>query len=136
MRLINQLKRHEGVERKPYVDTVGKLTIGVGRNLDDVGLSDDEIEYLLSNDIKVASLELHMALPFTKLMDGVRHDALVNMVFNMGISRFKDFKKTIAYLERADYERASTEMMDSKWARQVGNRAKELSEQVRTGREI
>jgi len=131
--LVEQLKRHEGVRLKPYTDTVGKLTIGIGRNLDDVGISTDEAELMLKHDIEVAAKELHNALPFTRMMDGVRHDALVNMVFNMGISRFLKFKRTIKYLEDAEYDMAATEMLDSKWERQVGIRAIELSEQIRSG---
>ena len=133
MSLIEQLKRHEGVKLKPYIDTVGKLTIGIGRNLDDVGISMIEAEFMLKHDIQAAEFELHHALPFARVMDGVRHDALVNMVFNMGINRFLKFKKTIAYLENAQYDEAATEMLDSKWANQVGYRAIELSEQIRTG---
>ena len=136
MSLINQLKRHEGLRLKPYRCTAGKLTIGIGRNLDDVGISEEEAEYLLRHDIEVATDELHGALPFTRLMDGARHDVLVNMVFNMGIARFLKFDRTIMYLEAANYAMASTEMLDSAWARQVGDRALELSNQMLTGNEV
>ena len=135
MSLVNQLKRHEGLRLHPYRCTAGKLTIGVGRNLDDVGLSEEEAEYLLMNDIKVATDELYEALPFVKNMDEIRRNVLINMVFNLGISRFKKFRRTIMYLEAGNYAMASTEMLDSSWAKQVGDRALELSNQMLTGQE-
>jgi len=130
--LIEQLMRHEGYRQFPYKDTVGKLTIGVGRNLDDVGISEDEAAYLLDNDITVARHELLFAFPAFSQMQPVRQDALINMVFNMGITRFKGFKNMIAALVEQNYQLAADEMLDSKWARQVGSRADELAYQMRT----
>lgn len=133
MSLISQLKRHEGYRQHPYQCTANKTTIAIGRNLDDVGISEQEAEYLLANDIKKAADALYRAFPFTRLMDAVRRDVLINMVFNMGIGGLKEFKQTMRYVELANYGPASVEMLDSAWARQVGNRALELSAQMRTG---
>ena len=130
--LVQQLMRHEGFRQFPYKDTVGKLTIGVGRNLDDVGISEDEAAHLLENDILVARNELLFAFPAFSQMQPVRQDALTNMVFNMGITRFKGFKNMIAALVEQNYQLAADEMLDSKWARQVGSRADELAYQMRT----
>ena len=130
--LVQQLMRHEGYRQYPYTDTVGKLTIGVGRNLDDVGISEDEATHLLENDILVARNELLFAFPAFSQMQPVRQDALINMVFNMGITRFKGFKNMISALVAQNYPLAADEMLDSKWARQVGSRADELAYQMRT----
>jgi len=132
-KLAEQLTRHEGLRLKPYKDTVGKTTIGVGRNLDDVGITKDEALMLLKRDMQIARDELLFAFPAFNSMSDARLDVLVNMVFNMGITRFKKFKNTIAALVEHDYSLAADEMLDSRWARQVKGRAIELSEQMRTG---
>ena len=133
MNLIEQLKEHEGFRSKPYLCTAGKLTIGYGRNLDDVGISKDEAEELLMNDIRAATQELVRAYPFVDELDSVRFNCLVNMCFNLGISRLSKFKKMWAAIEAKQYRRASEEMLDSKWAKQVGVRAEELAYQMLTG---
>lgn len=132
-RLKAQLRVHEGIRYKPYKDTVGKLTIGVGRNLDDKGISESEAAILLDNDIREATI-MAATLPCFRSLDGTRQAVLVNMVFNMGIYRVKRFRKMLAALDLGDFHEASQEMLDSKWADQVGSRAVELSEQMRTGR--
>lgn len=146
-KLLEQLKQHEGTAKEgkrhvPYRCSEGKLTIGFGRNLDANGIRDSEAELMLRNDIAEASEQLMQALPFTRTMDHVRRDVLINMVFNMGKHeegrkkgklKILDFKGTLAYIKSGDYENASIEMLDSVWARQVGYRAKDLSEQMRTG---
>lgn len=131
-KIVEQLKRHEGFRSKPYLDTVGKSTVGYGRNLDDIGISKDEGEQLLINDLVVAQEELENNFVFYFGLSSVRRAVLQNMVFNMGISRLKGFKKTIAYIAAGHYELAADEMLDSKWARQVGSRAVELSDQMRS----
>lgn len=130
--LVEMLRRHEGVRHKPYRDSVGKLTIGVGRNLDDVGLSDDEIDYLLQNDIRRAREDARQ-LPYFFELNGVRRMVIVNMVFNMGLPTVEQFQAMGAALKRGDYGTAADEMLDSKWARQVGSRADELAEIMRWG---
>lgn len=131
--LTEQLKRHEGIRNKPYKDTVGKLTIGIGRNLDDVGLSGDEIEYLLQNDIKRAIEDAKKAVKTFDSLTLSRQAVVANMVFNLGLSRFLGFKNTIAAIERGDYKKASEGMLASLWAKQVGKRATELAKLMEEG---
>lgn len=132
-KLIEQLKRHEGVELKPYQDTVGKWTIGVGRNLDDIGISEQEAEMLLMNDIKEAERQLITLMPWTKELDEVRFSALLNFVFNVGIGTALKFVNAMGQLKLGNYDMAANEMLKSKWAIQVGQRAIDVSEQIRTG---
>ena len=131
-KLKELLIRHEGLVKKPYKDTVGKLTIGVGRNLDDVGITKDEALYLLDNDIDRVEDELKKFDWFNEL-DEVRQVAIIDMCFNLGLSRFLQFKKTIEALKDKDWGKAAEEMLNSKWAKQVGNRAVELSEMIKKG---
>lgn len=130
--LLEQLQRHEGLRLKPYRDTEGKLTVGYGRNLDDCGISEDEAGFMLDNDIDevVADLE---RMPLYLRLDPIRKVVLANMCFNLGLTRFLEFRRMLAALADEDWERAAAEMMDSKWARQVGSRAVELSELMRRG---
>lgn len=130
--LISQLERHEGLRLKPYRDTVGKLTIGFGRNLEDVGISRGEAVAMLDNDIDQVVAELER-MPLFLSLDPVRRVVLANMCFNLGLTRLLGFKKMLTALGDRDYEEAARQMMDSKWARQVGVRAVELSEIMRTG---
>ena len=116
----------------PYEDSVGKLSIGVGRNLDDKGLREDEIDLLLKNDIKEA-LEECAKLDYFKGLDSVRQLVVADMVFNMGLPRFLGFVRTNEAIKKGDYVRASTEMYDSKWRRQTKRRAKVLIKAMRTG---
>jgi lysozyme len=133
VRLAEQLDRHEGRRQKPYKDTVGKLTIGVGRNLDDVGLFDDEIDRMLANDIERAVRGLVSRYPsWFPSLDPVRQAVLVNMAF-MGLSRLAGFTKMLTAVARHDFETAAIEMLQSKWADQVGDRALELAQMMRTG---
>jgi lysozyme len=132
--LLEQLKKHEGFRSKPYYCTAGKLTIGYGRNLDDVGITKDEAEELLLNDVREAANDLIRNYPFTDNLDTVRFECLVNMCFNLGISRLSQFKKMWAAIEEKNFRKASEEMLDSKWAKQVGDRAHELSYQMLTGK--
>ena len=132
-RLIEQLRLHEGVEHKPYVDTVGKTTIGVGRNLDDVGLTDDEIDYLLDNDIHTVMSELDIWWGGWRELDEVRQRVLADMMFNMGRPTLNKFENFRAALVDGNYEQASVEMLDSRWAEQVGQRAQRLAGMMATG---
>jgi len=132
-RLIAQLKVHEGVRSKVYLDTEGIETIGVGRNLRDRGLSDDEIEFLLANDIRDFQEEVDRTFGWWSDLDDVRQRVIVDMAFNMGLGSLSKFKNTLGHIEAGRYEEASVEMLDSKWARQVGNRAQCLSNMMKTG---
>ena len=133
MTLVEQLIRDEGLYLHPYTDTVGKLTIGVGRNLTDVGISRAEATTLLIGDIQNATDHLAQYLPWTIALDEARHAALVNMCFNMGIVGLCGFKKFLAALEAEDFAGAAKEMLDSQWANQVGARALRLAVQIENG---
>ncbi len=117
----------------PYEDSVGKLTIGIGRNLDDRGLSDDEIDMLCNNDIKIV-VDHAQTLPYWETLDSVRQLIVADMIFNMGPNRFSGFVKTNAAIARGDYNTAADEMVDSKWYRQTKRRAHKLVEAMRTGK--
>lgn len=132
-KLENMLIRHEGLKLKPYRCTAGKLTIGIGRNLDDNGITEAEARMMLTYDIEVARSKLLKYEWFTNLNEP-RRDAVINMVFNLGMPRFLGFKRTIGYLKLEDYENAAIEMMNSKWADQVGDRAIELAAIILTGK--
>lgn len=127
-----QLVRDEGMRLKPYKDSVGKLTIGVGRNLDDNGISDAEAQHLLRNDVNQAMREC-MGIPCFSHLNAPRQAVLVNMCFNIGLSRLMGFKKMLAALDAKNYQEAGVQMMDSKWAKQVGIRAVRLYEQMLKG---
>lgn len=124
--LINQLIRHEGLRLKPYRCTAGKLSLGIGRNIDDNGITEAEAIMLLMNDIDRCKWELATALPWASRLDKLRYNVLINMCFNMGISRLLSFKKMLKALKEGNYDIASLEGMDSRWAKQVGKRADEL----------
>jgi lysozyme len=130
--LVAQLVRHEGLRLKPYVDTVGKVTIGVGRNLTDVGLSDAEAMQLLDHDIDAAITDLTTFAWFPGL-DPIRQRAVVDFRFNVGGGTFRLFPKFIHAMAIADYAAAATELLTSKWATQVGIRAKEIAGLLATG---
>lgn len=130
--LRQQLIRHEGLKKRPYVDTAGKLTVGIGRNLTDRGLSEAECLYLCDNDIDAAVRALTTYAWFADL-DPVRQAVLVNMMFNLGALRFTGFRRLIDAGEHHQYSLAADEMLDSVWAQQVGDRAVELAAQMRTG---
>lgn len=131
--LENQLITHEGLELKPYQCTADKLTIGVGRNIEDRGITEDEARYLLKNDIKIVEDELLSKKPMVAELDAVRQRVLVDMGFNLGIPTLLKFQNMWLAIEQGDFIQASVEMMDSRWARQVGQRAHRLSEAMRIG---
>lgn len=131
-RLREMLIRHEGYSNKPYADTEGKITIGIGRNLADKGLSTEEVIYLFENDIHEVVTQASEFVWFEDL--GIpRQDVVISMIFNMGINRFKGFHKMIAAIEAKDFVTAAAEMLLSKWAQQVKGRALELSKIMETG---
>ncbi|MBF0444833.1 MAG: lysozyme [Magnetococcales bacterium] len=131
--LIAQLKKHEGVRLKPYKCSAGKLTIGVGRNIEDIGITDAESDFFLANDINRVISELRGVFASFDEMDDVRKSVLVDMCFNLGISRFLKFKNMLSAVRVSDWQTASEEMLDSKWAKQVGVRATRLSQMMLTG---
>lgn len=126
------LIRDEGIRLKPYTDSVGKLTIGIGRNLDDRGISLLEAKQLLENDIAAVVEELDNRLGWWKGLSEPRQRALANMAFNMGVPRLLGFEKMLRALEAGDGEKAALEALDSRWARQVGDRAQRIAELLRS----
>lgn len=133
MDLRSQLIRDEGVRLTPYRDTEGLLTIGIGRNLDQVGISKAEADYLLDNDVARAKIALNQAFPFTANLDEARRAVFINMTFNMGIHRLKGFVNTMAAAERQDWPAVAAGIRASKYAQQVGARAERLAKQIVTG---
>lgn len=131
--LEDQLIDHEGLELKPYQCTADKLTIGVGRNIEDRGITEDEARYLLKNDIKIVEDELLEKKPVVVGLDAVRQRVLVDMGFNLGIPTLLKFQNMWAAIEEEDFERAADEAMDSRWAKQVGRRAERLCQAMATG---
>ena len=138
-KLLETLKRHEGVKHHAYRDSLGVLTIGCGRNISDsrrhrgLGLSDAEIDYMLQNDIERTIKELSSEYPwFNDLEEGARRDAIINMHFNLGRLRFATFKRAIAHMEKANHKEAATEFLHSKWAKQVKGRALEVTDMILT----
>ena len=130
------LLKEEGLVLKPYVDTAGKITIGVGRNLSDVGISRDEALYLFENDFKKAleraeNICRDFDIDFSSLPDNVKI-VLVDMAFNMG-NRLKYFRKMFDAIGRQNYKKAKSEMLNSLWAKQTKSRAKELASLMENG---
>jgi lysozyme len=148
--IAEDLIRDEGLVLHRYICPTGYPTIGVGRNLDSPGISEAEAEVigtqnpekiteqqaqlLLKNDISRVEDELLLGFPWSRSLNKARYMAIVNMVFQLGITRFRRFRKTIAHLEAGRWEEAADEMLDSLWARQTPARAGRQSERIRTGR--
>jgi lysozyme len=135
--MIAELRRDEGVVDHAYQDSLGLWTIGVGRLIDKRKggkLSPDEIDYLLANDIKRFEGELDDKLPWWRDLDEVRQRVILNMAFNLGTEGLLSFRNTLAAVKAKDWERAAVGMAASKWASQVGNRAKRLVAMMRTGK--
>jgi lysozyme len=153
-RLTKQLRIDEGVSYKVYRCPAGFDTVGVGRNLEALGLTDQElkylgmesmdeiyetelsdadVEYLLSNDIDRVVDEINDNFEWFAGLNDVRKEVVVNMVFNLGLPRFKQFKKMIAAIKDGDFDRASREGMDSRWYTQVGDRGPRLMVALLTG---
>lgn len=126
-KLKDQLILHEGLELKSYQCSAGFITLGVGRNVEELGITEDEARYLLDNDILRVTKELDSNLPWWRDLSEVRQRVLVDMVFNLGISRFLNFKNAINAMQEEDWEEAAAQMLDSKWADQVGKRADRLA---------
>lgn len=133
MTLKELLIKHEGLRLKPYRCTAGKLTIGVGRNLDDKGITEAEAMVMLDNDIRAITRALSETFSWFIFLDNVRKAVVVSMVFNLGLGGFLKFKNTIAAIRDKDWNKAADNMLQSKWAEQVGQRAFELAEMMRYG---
>lgn len=133
--LIDMLKRHEGFRTFPYKDTAGILTIGYGRNLEQCGISEKEAEYMLRNDIDRAVEDVKSLIgdEAYEFLGSTRQAVLVNMCFNLGKPRLAKFKKMFAAIRNHNYELAAAEMLNSRWAEQVGMRAEELANYMDKG---
>lgn len=134
-----QLRLHEDERAKPYNDVsgkthrslIGKLTVGIGRNLEDKGLSPKEIEFLLDNDIDEVLGDLNRTFPWFANLSSNRQHVLMDMCFNLGLPRLLEFKNTLMFMSEGKYEAAAGNMLASKWADQVGNRAKRLAHMMK-----
>lgn len=137
MNLIELIKRDEGFSGVPYKCTAGKTTIGYGRNLEANPMTPAEAEILLTNDINHVRYSLRDRLGLDCKLDvnkiQPREAVLINMAFQMGITGLMKFRKTLEQYALQNWDNCANEMLDSKWAQQTPNRAKRLSEQMRTG---
>ena len=152
--LMQKLVAHEGMRLDVYKDTLGINTIGIGRNLDDRGITKDELDwmdypsieyvysdgiteadaiYLAQNDVQIVEEELLRAHPRVDRLDAVRQLVLVDMAFNLGVPRLCKFKKMWAAVEAEDFPTAAKEMLDSRWANQVKSRATKLAHAMHHG---
>lgn len=152
--LLNILVSHEGLRLEVYQDTLGVNTIGVGRNLDDRGITQDELDwmdypsidcvyfygiseadamYLAQNDVQIVEEELLAAHPCVEDLDAVRQLVLVDMAFNMGVPRLCKFKKMWNAIHEQKYDIVAKEMLDSRWANQVKSRSVKLANAMHNG---
>ena len=151
---IQKLITHEGLRLQVYQDTLGIDTIGIGRNLEDRGITKEELDwmdipnmaivhtegiteadamYLAQNDIEIVEEELIRAHKCVEDLDAVRQLILMDMAFNMGVPRLCKFKKMWNAIHEGNYAAASAEMLDSRWAKQVKGRATKLSDAMKSG---
>ena len=151
--LVKMVALHEGIVLNVYQDHLGINTVGIGRNLDDRGITDGELlfmnktiddvyddglteeeaYYLCMNDIAIVEKELLDSKPIVNQLNDVRQMVLVDMAFNMGVPRLRLFKNMWMAIEKVNYPLACEEMIDSRWASQVGNRAMKLSLAMKNG---
>ncbi|MBP9872149.1 MAG: glycoside hydrolase family protein [Nitrosomonas sp.] len=132
-KLVNQITRHEKYKQFPYRCSRGKLTAGIGRNLEANGITLDEAQYMLGNDIRHAVHDCEKMFPNFYELDVVRQCVLINMMFNMGEGKFGLFKRFRAAILKKDFKSAAREMQDSAWFQQVGSRSVELTKQLDSG---
>lgn len=127
------IKQHEGLRLKPYKDTLGFITVGYGRCLDKKPLTIAEAEHLFQNDLTDCVKECKQNFKFFDKLNPARRAVIVDMCFNLGINKLKDFKNTLKYIEQGQYTEAADNMLKSLWAQQVKDRAITLSNMMRTG---
>lgn len=136
LELIKELRRDEGVVDHAYQDSLGYWTIGVGRLIDKRKggkLTDEEIDYLLMNDVKECVADLDKNLPWWRSLSDARRRVFVNMRFNLGMAGLLGFKNTLKFIETGEYKRAADNMLLSKWAKQVSQRANRLAKMMEQG---
>ena len=126
--ILARLIDEEGLKLKAYVDTVGKVTIGIGCNLTDVGITKDEAIYLCNNRIDNAINDIRRNLDYFDTLPGNVQMVLVDLTYNMGIGTLLTFHNTLNYIKMGDYKTASENLLMSTWAKQVGVRAIKLAD--------
>jgi lysozyme len=131
--LQKQLVGFEGLARKPYTDTEGKLTIGIGHNLTDKGLTERQIYSIFGDDVDEVRAGLNRDVSWWMQLSEPRQRVLADMAFNMGTSGLLGFPKMLAAAQRGDFQTAAAEMRNSLWARQVGHRAEVLAGMMERG---
>lgn len=127
------IKKHEGFRSKPYICTAGKMTIGYGRNIEDIGISEQEATFLIKNDINRSIIELEFIFSDFNTFSENRQNALIDMIFNLGSNRFNSFKKMIKAINKNDWNEASIQAENSKWHNQVKNRALTIERLLKHG---
>lgn len=130
-----QLILHEGLKTTIYKCPAGKLTIGVGRNLEDRGITREEALFLLQNDIEDITNKLNKRYSWFGSLDYVRQKVLIDMAFNIGLGGLAQFKNMLHAISSGDYQKAAKEMEDSSWYKQVGDRSKRLVKMMQAGRD-
>lgn len=131
--VMEALKKEEGFRAKVYKCIAGKNTIGFGRNLDDKGITYEEAEYLLKNDIKMVDTWLNGNVPIYATLTPERQFVLIDMCFNLGFVGLLKFRKMFEAIKAGEFAKAAAEMLNSKWAVQVGPRARKLARIMETG---
>lgn len=132
MNTKERIRQHEGIRYTPYRDSRGLLTVGIGRCIDRVPFSRDEVELMFQNDY-MRALGGAMTLPVYDTLNEARQGVLVEMVFQLGLSGAKGFKRFLAAIERGDWQAAHHEMLDSNWHKQTPARAERLAHIFLTG---
>lgn len=132
-RFRDQLELHEGLRLKPYMDTTAHITIGIGRNLTDQGITKDEAYALLARDVGTVTMKCQAAFPWWSDLDDVRQRVIADMCFNLGLAGLQRFVRMLEAVEKRRYSDAAKAMLRSKWATQVGTRAQRLSRMMATG---
>jgi len=132
--LVDQLKRDEGYRSDVYRDTEGLLTIGYGHCLDRKGISLRVAELMLEDDISDAKTALMGMWPWMRDLSPARLGAFVNLVFNMGAGGLSSFKNALKAAKEGRWDDCASDILDSKYARQVGARAKRVAQQLREDR--
>jgi lysozyme len=135
-KLRQELLRDEGFIPHAYKDSEGYLTIGIGRLIDkriNGGISKSEAMILLNNDLQISIMELETNFDWFTDLNDTRQRAIVNMCFNLGLTKLMKFKNMLSAIERQDFDEAADEALDSKWAIQVGARAERIAEMIRYG---
>lgn len=135
-KLRASLIKHEGRKRYPYLDTARKITIGIGHNLSDRGLSDQIIEAIFAEDLGSVIADLNHRIPWWTTQDEVRQRVLAELCFNMGIERLCLFVRMLEAMRGKDYSAAARELLESRWREQVHpTRAGTLAYQLMNGQD-